>query len=250
MTSGKDGSAKGGTNHKPFSDFLLRNTSCPGCGKRVDLTEIRENVCPSCGSVLNVTNNMIRDVHEAAYRYAKEKKEKKKEKESQKKSGTALTGTKETKGPEKVKSVSEYDDKIEIGTFIFIGKKNREYMVIEKKKKSYLCLPIIRDTDFDDGQYVQRAYRDRLVVISEKAGIAPDQITGIKARLAVQHLNAILEKYHNYIPPTETKGKKKTSPKKSKQDPNNYRRSGDGLYDGNAWSGLAMTTTHVKIYRG
>lgn len=251
MASENAGSKKLGTKHKPLSDFVLRNTSCPDCGKRIDLREIRENVCPSCGTFLSVTAGMIRKAHELAAEEILNKEHKKKNKQAHEKSDAKSADANTVKKPVEKKIASEFDDKIECGTFIFTGKKNKEFMMLERKKKSYLCLPVIRDTDYEEGQYVQRAYKDRLVVLSEAVNIAPIQITGIKARLSNELVNNILEKYRGYIPKAKAKAKgNKSGVKNAKADPNNYRRSGDGLYDGNAWTGLAMTTTHIKIFRG
>ena len=224
MASGNMGKNKCSTKDKPFSSFIMLNINCKGCGKRIDLRELENNICPICGTVLPVSDQDI-----LKSRLACEKEKKKHPSENQ---------------PE-LNAKSEFDDQIEVGTFIFAGKKKKEYMVVEKRNNQYRCLCVIDDCQLMDDQYVQRAYKNKLIVISTNTiMVAAKDVKATKARLPIQFLNTILEKYQKCI-----ENAKYVTGKVDKNT-SSYKRNNDGLYNGNSWDGLSMTKSYVKIYRG
>ena len=104
-------------------------------------------------------------------------------------------------------------------------------------------LRVIEDAYVANGEYVQSAYANKVVIISSKAtGISKKKILSVKARLPIQYLSVILNKYRNYILAQQYKAERRKNM--------TSKRTGDGLYNGGSWDGLSMASQYIKIYRG
>ena len=76
----------------------------------------------------------------------------------------------------------------------------------------------------------------------QKIGISKKKILSVKARLPIQYLSVILNKYRNYILAQQYKAERRKNM--------TSKRTGDGLYNGGSWDGLSMASQYIKIYRG
>ena len=217
--------------NKPQSSFVLRCCPCPRCKSKLDLKKLTECVCPKCGAALPYANE-IKWLQSEEERKPVPKKKKKK-------SNPAVNLAKEKK-----EVIEQLIPGVEVGTFVFVGFSDREYMVIEVGEGQYYALEVVPDDECPQDQFVQRAYRDRAVLIEQPAAVVfPSQIRKTKARLAKQIVEVILKNHYKLFGGKSSNGdQRKTNEKREKK--------GDGLYVGNPWEGLSMTTHHVKVYKG
>ena len=224
--------------NKPQSSFMLRFVKCPYCETKIDLKLIAGFECPECNRVLPFRRE-IEEAHNINAWGPESKKDKRKRENEENKSNQK----KQAKKDEKM-ITERLIPGINTGSFIFVGKSNDEYMVIETWECCYHALRVVPEDQCPQDEYVQKAYGDKVVLIEEETTVIyPSQITDTKARLAWHIVMNIIDNHY--------KCQKTAKRKKNKKQSNEKReKKGDGLYVGNPWEGLSMTTHHIKVYRG
>ena len=220
------------TQDKPQSSFLLSYFHCPNCNTRLNPSDMKDFVCPSCKAELPNINSIYRAKTEKVWTLVpKEKKEKVKGEQ----------GAQPKKKKEKV--VEKLLPGVEVGTFVFFGKASKEYMVIDIGEGKYYGLRIMAKSNCDGNDYVQSAYRDKVVILDKPATvIMPSQIKRTKARLAMHVVQSIVDKHNRCLDNKKYRSSRNSNEKRDQK--------GDGLYVGNAWEGLSMTAQHIKVFRG
>ena len=207
---------------KPQSEFLLLVIQCSYCKQRIPVSDIANDLCPKCNRKLKLPNIRIENAQ----------------------SVNKVATNKTIKQQEKDERIEVIKRSIDIGSFVLIRRNTGlfEYMVIEKETSKLLGLRVIDETCVKKGQFVQRAYREKVVVITEATSISYAKINSVKGKLPIQYTDRIVKKYTEYI-----NNQKRIAERRIL---NSARRQGDRGDSGNAWDGLSMSKNYIKMYRG